>query len=334
MRRRDFIKVIAGSAATRPFAAHAQQRAMPVIGFLHVGTPDAYTNNALAAFRRGLQEMDYVEGQNVVIEYRFAENKGDRLPGLATDLVHRQVALIVELSGGSITALATKAATSTIPIVIAFGSDPVKLGLVASLNRPGGNVTGITFFTSELVSKRLELLCEMLPEARTIGYLRPGPQLSTLIIEQAEADALETARTLGRQLVIVKIDKAEELHAAFSTLTTEHADALVVSNGPIFNNVEINDSIAALALKNRLPAIHESRAFVAAGGLMSYGANQSEAFRQAGVYAGRILKGEKPGDLPFQQSTKVEFVINLKTAKALGVAIPYPLLGRADEVIE
>jgi putative tryptophan/tyrosine transport system substrate-binding protein len=218
--------------------------------------------------------------------------------------------------------------------VIAFGSDPVKLGLVASLNRPGGNVTGITFFTSELVSKRLELLCELLPEARTIGYLRPGPQLSTLIIEQAETDALKTARTLGRQLVIVKIGKAEELHAAFSTLTIEHADALVVSIGPIFENVEINNSIAALTLKNKLPAIHQSRAFVAAGGLMSYGANQGEAFRQAGIYAGRILKGEKPADLPFQQSTKVEFAINLKTAKALGVTIPYPLLGRADEVIE
>jgi putative ABC transport system substrate-binding protein len=335
MRRRDFIKGIAGSAATAwSLAVQAQQPIMPVIGFLHIGTADAYTSSALAAFRRGLQQTGYVEDQNVKIEYRFADNKGDRLSALAADLVNRRVDLIFELSGGAITALAAKAATSTIPIVLAFGSDPVKLGLAASLNRPGGNVTGVTFFTTELVGKRLELLCEVVPETRRIGYLRNGTQLSTAVTEQMEADALTTTRALGRQLVTVKVDKAEELGAAFSTLVAEHADALVVGSGPFFDNVQINDQVAALTLKNKLPAIYQYRAFAAAGGLMSYGANYGEAFQQAGIYAGRILKGEKPADLPFQQSTKVEFVINLKTAKALGLTIPYPLLGRADEVIE
>jgi ABC-type uncharacterized transport system substrate-binding protein len=333
VRRRDFIKVVATSAAGWPLAVGAQQ-ATPVIGFLHIGMADAQTNSALDAFRRGLQQVGYVEGQNVTIEYRFAENKSDRLPALAAELVHREVALIFELMGGAITALATKTATSSIPIVLAFGSDPVKLGLAASLNRPGGNVTGVTFFTTELVSKRLELLCELLPNARTVGYLRTGPQLSSAVTEQMEADALATARALGRRLVIVKVDKAEELSAVFSTLVTEHADALVVGSAPFFDTVEINDQLAALTLKNRLPAIYQNRPFAAAGGLMSYGANYEEAFQQAGIYAGRILKGEKPADLPFQQSTKVELTINMRTAKLLGLTIPLQLLGRADEVIE
>ena len=275
-----------------------------------------------------------MEGQNVTIEYRFAENKSDRLPELAADLVHRQVALIVVLGGGALTALAAKAATSTIPIVLAFGSDPVKMGLAASLNRPGGNVTGATFFTTELISKRLALLCEVLPQARMIGYLRTGPQLSSTFTEQGEADALATARSLGRQLLIVKVDKAEEVSAAFSTLVAGHADALFIAPAPFFDIAEINDQLAALTLKNRLPAIYQYRAFTAAGGLMSYGANYGEAFQQAGIYAGRILKGEKPADLPFQQSTKVELTINLRTAKLLGLTIPLPLLGRADELIE
>jgi putative tryptophan/tyrosine transport system substrate-binding protein len=313
MKRREFIALIGGAVTAWPLAARAQQLNTPVIGFLHIGTADAYT---------------------VKIEYRFADNKGDRLPSLAADLVNRQVNLIVELSGGAITALAAKAATSTIPIVLAFGSDPVKLGLATSLNHPGGNVTGVTFFTTELVGKRLELLCEVVPVAQKIGYLRTGPQLSSAATEQMEADALKTTRALGRQLVIAIVDKAEDLSAAFSTLVAEHADALVVGSGPFFDNVQINDQVATLTLKNRLPAIYQYRAFAAAGGLMSYGANYDDAFQQAGIYAGRILKGEKPADLPFQQSTTVEFVINLKTAKALGLTIPYPLLGRADEVIE
>jgi putative tryptophan/tyrosine transport system substrate-binding protein len=334
MKRREFIALIGGAVTAWPLAARAQQLNTPVIGFLHIGTADAYTSSALAAFRRGLQQTGYVEEQNVKIEYRFADNKGDQLPSLAADLVNRQVNLIVELSGGAITALAAKAATSTIPIVLAFGSDPVKLGLATSLNHPGGNVTGVTFFTTELVGKRLELLCEVVPVAQKIGYLRTGPQLSSAATEQMEADALKTTRALGRQLVIAIVDKAEDLSAAFSTLVAEHADALVVGSGPFFDNVQINDQVATLTLKNRLPAIYQYRAFAAAGGLMSYGANYDDAFQQAGIYAGRILKGEKPADLPFQQSTKVEFVINLKTAKALGLTIPYPLLGRADEVIE
>jgi putative tryptophan/tyrosine transport system substrate-binding protein len=334
MRRREFIAVLGGAAAAWPLAVSAQQPAMPVIGFLHLGTADAYTSNALTVFRRGLQETGFVEGQNVAIEYRYADNKYDRLPELASDLVRRRVAVILELSGGSPTALAAKAATSMIPIVVAFGSDPVKLGLAASLNRPGGNVTGATFFTTELVSKRLELLCELVPQARTIGYLRTGPQLSTVVHEQMAVDALASARSLARQLLIVKVDKAEELEAAFSTLTGKHADALLIASAPFFDIVEVTNQLAAMALKSKLPSMYQYHAFAAAGGLMSFGANQSEAFRQAGIYTGRILKGEKPADLPFQQSTKLELTINLKTAKALGITIPQSLIVAADEVIE
>jgi putative ABC transport system substrate-binding protein len=334
IRRREFIVTLVSTAAAWPLAARAQQLVIPVIGFLHIGKADAYTNNALAAFRRGLREIGYVEAQNVTIEYRFAENKADRLPELAADLVHRQVAVIVELSGGTPTALAAKAATSTIPIVIAFGGDPVTLGLAASLNHPGGNITGVTFFTTELVSKRLELLCEVLPQARTIAFLRTGPRLSSAVTEQLTGEALTTAHTLGRQLLILKADDSQEVDAVFRDLVNDHADALFIAPHPLFDTVEVNDLLAALTLRNAVPAIYQQRAFPAAGGLMSYGANQGEAFLQAGIYTGRILKGEKPRDLPFQQSTKVEFVINLKTANALGLTIPLPLLGRADEVIE
>jgi len=253
---------------------------------------------------------------------------------LAADLVKRRVNLILELSGGPPTALAIKAATSTIPVVIAFGANPVKLGLVASFNRPGGNVTGVTFFTTELVPKRVELVCELLPQARSIAYLRSGPQTSSVTTEQSEADALKTARDLGRQLLVSKVDSAQELNDAFSAIVNAHPDALLIASNPLFDNSEIIDRLAAFTLKSRLPAIYQDRAFPAAGGLMSYGANTSEAFRAAGVYAGRILKGENPADLPFQQSTKVELVVNLKTAKTLGLTIPLPLLGRADEVIE
>jgi putative tryptophan/tyrosine transport system substrate-binding protein len=335
MRRREFITLVGGAAvAAWPLAVCAQQPAMPIIGFLHIGTADAYTNAALASFRRGLQEAGYVEGQNVAIEYRFAENKGERLPELAADLVRRQVTVLLELSGGPLTALALKGATSTIPIVVAYGGDPVQLGLAASLKRPGRNVTGVTFYTTELVSKRVQLLCELVPQARRIAYLRPPPQLSTDVTGQMEADALATARDLGRQLLVSKVDSAQGLNDAFSVVINEHPDALLISSAPFFDTVEINDQLAGLTLRYAMPAMYQHRAFPAAGGLMSYGADQGEAFRQAGIYAGRILKGEKPADLPFQQSTKVEFVINLKTAKALGLTIPYPLLGRANEVIE
>jgi putative tryptophan/tyrosine transport system substrate-binding protein len=218
--------------------------------------------------------------------------------------------------------------------VLAFGADPVKLGLAASLKHPGGNITGVTFFTTELVSKRIELLCEVLPQAKTIAYLRTGPLLSSQVTEQQTEDALAMTRALNRQVLVLKVDKVEELDAAFSTIINEHADALVIASHPFFDTVAINDRLAALTLRRAVPAIYQQRNFPAAGGLMSYGANQGEAFRQAGIYTARILKGEKPGDLPFQQSTKVELVINLKTAKALGVTIPIPILGRADEVIE
>jgi putative tryptophan/tyrosine transport system substrate-binding protein len=334
MRRREFILGALGGAATWPVVPRAQQSPMPVIGFLHIGKADAYTNNALAAFRRGLRETGYVEAQNVTIEYRFAENKVDRLAELAADLVRRQVAIIVVLSGGAATALAAKAATSTIPIVIAFGSDPVKLGLVASMNRPGGNITGATFFTTELVSKRLELLCEVVPRARTIAYLRTGPRLSRVTTEQMTAEALTTAHALGRQLLILKADDSQEVDVAFRALVNDHADALYVSAHPFFDTVEINDQLAALTLRNAIPAIYTSPGFTAAGGLMSYGANQGAAFLQAGIYTGRILKGAKPADLPFQESTSVELVINLKTAKAIGLIVPPSILARADELIE
>jgi putative ABC transport system substrate-binding protein len=333
MKRREFMLALGGVAAW-PLVSRAQQYAMPVIGFLHLGKADAYTNNALAAFRRGLRETGYVEGQNVTIEYRFAENKLDRLPELAADLVHRQVAIIVVLSGGGPTALAAKAATSTIPIVIAFGSDPVKLGLAASLNRPGGNITGATFFTTELVSKRLELLCEVLPRAKTIAYLRTGPRLSSAATEEMTAETLTTAHALGRQLLILKADDPQEIEAAFRALVNDRADALAIASHPFFDTVEVNDQLAALTLRYAVPAIYNSRGFTTAGGLMSYGAIQGTAFLQAGIYTGRILKGEKPADLPFQESSRVELVINLKTAKALSLSVPPSLLARADELIE
>jgi putative ABC transport system substrate-binding protein len=237
MRRRDFVKVIAGAGVAWPLAAGAQQTAMPVIGFLHIGTVDDRSNTFLAAFRRGLKEAGYLEGQNVTIEHRFADYRDDRLPTLAADLVNRKVALIFVLGGGPMTALAARAATSTIPIVLAFGADPVKLGLAASLSRPGGNVTGVTFFTTELVSKRVELLCELLPSARTIGYLRDVQSArSRLIADQMEADARAAARALGRQLVTVIADKAEELSDAFATLASEHADGLVIGASPLLDS--------------------------------------------------------------------------------------------------
>jgi putative ABC transport system substrate-binding protein len=333
MKRREFILAFGGAAAW-PLVPRAQQSAMPAIGFLHIGKADAYTNNALAAFRRGLHETGYVEAQNVTIEYHFAENNLDRLPELAADLVRRQVAVIVVLSGGGPTALAAKAATSTIPIVIAFGSDPVKLGLAASMNRPGGNITGVTFYTTELLSKRLELLCDVVPRAKTIAYLRTGPRLSSAATEEMTAEALTTVQALGRRLLILKADESQEVDAAFRAVANEHADALAIASHPFFDTVEVNDQLAALTLRNAIPAIYNSRGFTAAGGLMSYGANQGAAFLQAGIYTGRILKGEKPADLPFQQSTRVEFVINLKTANALGISIPPALLARADGLLE
>ena len=330
MRRRDFIGGIAGTAAAWPLAALAQQPKMPVIGFLHTGTAVASTN-FVAAFRRGLKATGYTEGQNVMIEYHWADNQIDRLPALAANLVGARVSVIFS-GGGPYSALAAKAATSTVPIVLAFGSDPVKLGLVASLNRPGGNVTGVTFITTELVSKRLGLLCELVPQVTTVAYLRTDPKSSSVVTEQQMSEFLAAARTLGRQAIILEVSSHPDFEVAFGNLIERRAGALVVAPHPLFDSNR--NKLAALTARHKIPAIYQAREYVEVGGLMSYGANNAEAFHKGGIYVGQILKGAKPADLPFQQSTKFEFVINRKTAKALGLTIPSGVLAIADEVIE
>lgn len=329
VRRREFIAAL-GGAATWPIAAHAQQPEIPVIGFLHGSTPlgDA---GAVAGIREGLKDAGFIENKNVAIEYRWAEHHFERLAELAADLVRRQVAVIV-VGGGSAAALAAKAATSTIPIVLAFGSDPVKLGLAASLDHPGGNVTGV-ILSGELVDKRLELLCESAPQAKTIAYLRTGPQLSNVVTEDMTTSATATAHALGRQLLVLTADSSRDVDAAFAKLINHQAGALNIASHPFFDDDEIINQLATLTLQHAVPAIYLQRAFPAAGGLMSYGASYAEGFRQAGIQIGRILKGEKAADLPFQRSAKVELIINLKTAKTLGT-VPGLLLSRADELIE
>jgi putative tryptophan/tyrosine transport system substrate-binding protein len=327
MRRREFITLLANTAMTWPLAARAQQSAMPVIGFLHVAFPGAYTQQ-LAAFRQGLKQSGYIEGQNVAIEYRWANNENDQLPELAADLVRRQVALIVT-AGGPASALAAKAATSTIPIVLVFGSDPVRLGLAASLNRPGGNVTGVTFLTTELVAKRLELLREMIPQATTVGYLA-GLRSGTS--EEMLRDTLAAAGVLERQITVVEAHSDRDFEPAFAALVERQVGALVVAASQLFDSNR--DQLLALAARHKMPAIYQAREYVLDGGLMSYGASYGEAYRVGGLYVGQILKGEKPADLPVQQATKFELVINLKTAKALGLEVPLSLMIRADEVIE
>jgi len=265
----------------------------------------------------------------VAIEFRWANHQPERLAELATDLVDRQVAVIA-VGGGAATALAAKAATSTIPIVIAFGADPVELGLVASLNKPGGNITGATFMTTELAGKRLELLCELVPRAVTVAYLRPGSRLSTATNERQANEFLAAARALGRQTLVLQADSERDFEAAFVTLADRGAGALLIGANPLFDN----DKLAALALQHAVPAIYNRREFAEAGGLMSFGVRYSDVFRIAGFYVGQILKGTKPGDLPFQQSTKPELVINLKTAKALGLTVPMIMQMTADDVIE
>jgi putative tryptophan/tyrosine transport system substrate-binding protein len=327
MNRREFITVL-GGAIGWPLAARAQQQGIPVIGFLNGATPDAY-RRVVAAFRQGLQQSGYVEGQNVLIEFRWGNNQPERLAELAADLVRRQVAVIAA-SGGAPTALAAKAATATIPIVLAFGSDPVKLGLAASLNKPGGNITGATFITTELVGKRLELLCELMPQAATVAYLRPGPRQSTVATEEQANDFLAAAHGLHRQPLVLQVDSERDFESAFATLVDRGVGALVIAAHPLFDN----DKLAALALRHAVPAIYQRREFAEAGGLMSYGANWDDTFRLAGLYVGQILKGAKPADLPFQQSTKLELVINLKTARALGLTVPMIMQMTADDVIE
>jgi putative ABC transport system substrate-binding protein len=328
MRRRDFITVLGGAAA-RPLVARAQQPAMPVIGFLDSRSPDTISD-LLREFRQGLKAAGYVEGQNVAIEYRWAENENNRLPELATDLVRRQVAVIVS-GGGAPSALAAKAATSTIPIVLVFGSDPVRLGLVASLSRPGGNITGVTFVTSELVAKRLDLLCELVPQATTIAYLSPETG-RTVTTQDMSHDMLAAAAKLGRQLVVVEARSDRDYEAAFATFVERRSGALVVGSSSIFDGDR--DRLVALAARHKLPAIYQVREYALAGGLMSYGASYGPAFRMGGRYVGQVLKGVKPANLPVEQSSLFEFVINMKTAKALALDVPPTLLIRADELIE
>jgi putative ABC transport system substrate-binding protein len=327
MRRREFIKLLSSAAASWPLTAQAQQPAMPVVGFLNAASAHGYAPE-LAAFLKGLGEAGYVEGRNVAIEYRWADGQNDRLPELAADLVHRQVAVIAATT--TVAALAAKAATTTIPIVFESGGDPVELGLVTSLNRPGGNLTGVTQTNVEVTPKRLELLHEVLPTVRIVALLvnptDPG------IFEVTVRDVQAAARTLGLELHVLNASSVDDFDGIFAKLTQLQAGGLVIGGGAFF--ASYREQLGALTVRHAMPAVFQYREFAAAGGLMSYGSDISDSYRLAGVYTGRVLKGEKPGELPVQQATKVEFYINLKTAKALGITMPLPLSGRADEVIE
>jgi putative ABC transport system substrate-binding protein len=327
MKRREFLGVLGVAAATWPLRARAQPAAMPVVGYLHSGSPNAF-EHAVGAFRKGLNETGYVDGQNVTIEYRWAEGHFDRLPELAADLVHRQVAVLVAV-GGITSAVAARAATATIPIVFSSGGDPVALGVVSSLSRPGGNATGVSVLTASLGSKRLEILHQAVPTAGVMAALMNPNNAG---IEPQLKDMQDGARSLGVQLKILNASSAADIDAAFVAIVQAHISALVVGPDPSY--LEQRNQLVALAARHKISAIYEWRDYVEAGGLMSYGTSLAEAYRQVGAYTGRILKGEKPADLPVIQSTKVELVINLKTAKALGLVFPLGLLGRADEVIE
>ncbi|HTA99746.1 MAG TPA: ABC transporter substrate-binding protein [Bradyrhizobium sp.] len=327
MRRRKFIKLMCGAAVAWPVTARAQQSAMPVIGFLNAASPDSYAR-MVAAFRQGLKEAGYVEGQNVAIEFRWAEGRNDRLPAMAADLVRRQVAVIAATSTPA--ALVAKAATTTIPIVFEMGGDPVLLGLVSSLNHPGGNVTGVTQLNVEVAPKRLELLHELVPTAGVMALLvNPDePALAEPITRELQT----AAHTLGLDLRVLDASTERELDAALAKLIELRVGGLVISPDVLF--ISRIEQLAAWTLRHAVPAIAQWREFAIAGGLLSYGAHIMDAYRLAGSYTGWILKGQKPGDLPVQQLTKIQLVINLKTAKALGISVPLALSGRADEVIE
>ena len=324
LKRREVITLL-GAAAAWPLAARAQQPAMPMIGYL---SAESFEASGLAAFRKGLSETGYVEGQNVKIEFRWAEGQADRLPALAADLVRRRVAVIAALA--NIAAVAVRATTTTIPIVFTIGGDPVKLGLVASLNQPGGNITGVSFLSSAVMAKMLEVLHAVVPNTAVIAALvNPDNPQS----EADTRDAQDAARILGMQLQVLSARTEGDINKAFETLVQRNAGGLLIEGDPFFGVSRLKQ-LVVLTARHGLPAIYQGREFPDAGGLMSYGASHTDALRVAGVYTGRILTGEKPADLPVQQSTKVELIINLGTAKALGIEVPPLLLARADEVIE
>jgi ABC-type uncharacterized transport system substrate-binding protein len=326
IKRREFITLLGGAAMAWPLAARAQQPPMPVVGFLSSGSADLLADR-VRAFRLGLSEIGHVEGRNIAIEYRWAEGENDRLSGLAADLVRRQVTVIA--AAGGLSARAAKAATTTVPIVFWIEGDPVEVRLVASLNRPGGNLTGVTTLGAELGAKRLELLHEVIPTAIVIAVLVDP---STLTAATLSKDLQAAARSLGLQLLVLHANSERDFATSFATLIQQRAGGLVIGPGPLF--FSRSEELAALALRHGVPSIFQSREFAAAGGLMSYGGSATDSYRQVGAYTGRILKGEKPADLPVQQATKVDLLINLKTAKALGLEVPPTLLARADEVIE
>jgi putative ABC transport system substrate-binding protein len=325
MRRRQFLGLVGGASILWPLTGHAQQTTLPVVGFLNSASADGYASMA-AAFRQGLKETGYVEGNNVAIEYRWADDRYDRLPPLATDLVNRRVAVIF---ANSPSIAAAKAATSTIPIIIMSGDDPVRLGFVASFNRPGGNTTGVTILSQELAAKRLDLLRELVPHAKTIAVLINsdfGPS------GRFRSDVEAAAVVLRLSIEFLQANNEPEIDHAFNSLAQIRPEALLVGPGPFLDSRR--NLLVALAAKIAIPAAYETRATAIAGGLMSYGADVADGYRRAGLYVGRILKGEKPAELPVDQATKFEFIINLKTAKALGLDVPPALSARADEVIE